>query len=269
MTRVLITGAAGGIGRVLRQGLGGRYDLLRLSDIAPLGEAAPGEEVVRADIRDFDATLASMAGIDCVVHLAGIPVEDRWEKLLPINIDGTHNVFEAAHRAGVRRVIFASSNHAIGYYRRERVIDDGVPPRPDTLYGVTKAFGEALGRYFADKRGLSVACLRIGSFRDRPADRRQLHSWLSHRDMVQLVRRCIEAPDFHFLIVYGASANTRNTTWDNSAAARLIGFAPEDDSEAYAAELLATAPPENEIAAQFHGGPFCADDFRGDTKRID
>ena len=141
-----------------------------------------------------------MAGIDCVVHLAGMPVEAAWEKVLPLNIEGCYNVFEAARRAGVKRIIFASSNHAVGFHRRERFIDTNVVPRPDTRYGVSKVFGEALGRLYADKYGLSVACLRIGSFLtpDRPTEARQLLTWISHRDMVQLVRRCIDYPDLSF-----------------------------------------------------------------------
>jgi len=132
MTRVLITGAAGHIGKVLRQGLRGRYELLRLSDIAPLGgAAAAGEELVQADVQDFAATHASMKGIDCVVHLGGVPIEDSWEKILPINIAGTYNVFEAARQQGVKRVIFASSNHAIGFYRRGQRIDAiSLDPQP-------------------------------------------------------------------------------------------------------------------------------------------
>ncbi len=181
MARILITGAAGNIGKTLREGLRGRYALLRLSDIAPLGAAERGEEVVRADIEDFAATRQSMKNIDCVVHLGAIPIEGPWEKILPINIAGTYNVFEAARQQGVKRVVFASSNHAIGYYRRSQTIDGTAQPRPDSRYGVSKAFGEALGHMYADKHGMEVACLRIGTFRDRPVERRHLSTWISLR----------------------------------------------------------------------------------------
>src|SRR5882724_10620319 len=167
MMRVLITGAAGHIGKVLRQGLRGRYPLLRLSDIVPMGEAGPGEETVIADVQDFAATHASMKGIDCVVHLGALPVEYPWEQILPINIVGTYNVFEAARQQGVKRVVFASSNHAIGFYRRTQRIDHTAQPRPDSRYGLSKAFGEALGHLYADKHGLSVISLRIGTCRER------------------------------------------------------------------------------------------------------
>ena len=141
-----------------------------------------------------------MRGVDCVVHLGAVPGEDTWDKILPANVVGTWNVFEAARRQGVRRVVYASSHHAVGFYRRERDIDQTVVPRPDGIYGVSKVFGEAVGRLFADKHGLSVACLRIGAFRDKPEDRRLLHVWLSPRDAVQLVGCCIDAPDYHFII---------------------------------------------------------------------
>jgi uronate dehydrogenase len=269
MKRILITGAAGQIGNALREGLRGSYPLIRLLDVASLGEATAGEEVIIADIRDIAAMEKAMTGIDCVVHLAGASVESPWDKVLPLNIEGCYNTFEAARRQGVRRLIFASSNHAVGFHRRERFIDNTVVPRPDTRYGASKVFGEALGRLYADKYGLSVACLRIGTFRnpDRPAETRQLLTWISHRDMVQLVRRCIDYPHYHFVIVYGVSNNLRSR-WDNSNA-KFLGYRPEDDSEMFAPEILAKGEKENEIAAQFHGGFYCPMEFAGDTTLID
>lgn len=267
--RVLITGAAGNIGRTLRAHLQGRYALLRLTDIAPQEPAGPGEEVQAVDIRDVGALERSMEGIDCVIHLAGVPEEDAWEKILPLNIEGCYNVFEAARRRGVRRVVFASSNHAVGFHRRETFIDTMVQPRPDGRYGVSKVFGEAVGRLYADKHGLSVACLRIGSFRpsDRPSESRHLLTWISHRDMAQLAMRCVEHPGYHFVVAYGVSNNLRNR-WDNTPA-KFLGYRPQDDAEAFAAQVLATSPPEDPVAAQFHGGMYCPIEFVGDTTRID
>jgi uronate dehydrogenase len=269
MKHIMITGAAGKIGSVLRNALRGSYPLIRLLDIAPLGAPENGEEVCAVDIRDAAALEKAMAGIDCVVHLAGMAVEAPWEQVLPLNIEGCYNVFEAARRSGVKRIVFASSNHAIGFHRRERFIDTNVVPRPDTRYGVSKVFGEALGRLYADKYGLSVACLRIGSFLtpDRPTDARQLLTWISHRDMVQLVRRCIDHPDYHFVIVYGVSNNLRSR-WDNSNV-KFLGYRPEDDAEVFAAEILALGKKENEIAAQFHGGFYTPIEFAGDATQID
>jgi uronate dehydrogenase len=267
--RVLITGAAGNIGRTLRRHLHGRYALLRLTDIAPQEPAAAGEDVATVDIRDPAALEAAMAGIDCVIHLAGIPEEDGWERILPMNIEGCYNVFEAARRAGVRRVVFASSNHAVGFHRRETFIDTQVQPRPDGRYGVSKVFGEAVGRLYADKYALSVACLRIGSFRpsDRPSESRHLLTWISHRDMAQLAMRCVEHPAYHFVVVYGVSNNLRNR-WDNTPA-KFLGYRPQDDAEQFAGDVLATSPAEDPVAAQFHGGMYCPIEFVGDTTRID
>jgi uronate dehydrogenase len=171
MNRILITGAAGNIGKTLREGLRGRYPVLRLSDIAPMDAGGPGEEIAPADLTNFGEVEAAMQGVDCVVHLGGISVEDTWEKILPNSIAGTWNVFEAARRHGCLRVVYASSHHAVGYYRRGRFIDATVPPRPDGPYGVSKVFGEAVGRMFADKHGMTVACLRIGAFQQRPIRR--------------------------------------------------------------------------------------------------
>src|ERR1700686_542894 len=269
MERILITGAAGKIGDALRNGLRGSYSLIRLLDIAPLGTAEAGEEIHSADIRDVAAVEKSMKGIDCVVHLAGASEEAEWEKVLPLNIEGCYNVFEAARRQGVKRVVFASSNHAVGFHRRERFIDNTVVPRPDTRYGVSKVFGEAVGRLYADKYGLSVACLRIGTFRvpHRPADARQLLTWTSHRDMVQLVRRCIDHQDYHFVTVYGVSNNLRSR-WDNTNV-KFLGYRPQDDSEVFAAEILAMGAKEDDVAAQFHGGFYCPMEFAGDASQID
>jgi uronate dehydrogenase len=269
MERILITGAAGKIGDALRTGLRGSYSPIRLLDIAPLGPAKSGEEIRSTDIRDIAALEQAMAGIDCVVHLAGASEEAEWEKVLPLNIEGCYNVFEAARRQRVKRVIFASSNHTVGFHRRERFLDNTVEPRPDSRYGVSKVFGEALGRLYADKHGLSVACLRIGTFRtpDRPVDARGLLTWISHRDMVQLVRRCIDYPDYHFVIVYGVSKNLRSR-WDNTNV-KFLGYRPEDDSEVFEPEILGQGIKENEIAAQFHGAHYCPMEFTGETSRID
>ena len=167
-----------------------------------------------------------------------------------------------------RRVVFASSNHVVGFHRAARALGIEEPVRPDSRYGVSKVFGEALGRLYADKHGLGVACLRIGSFRQRPQGRRQLATWVSPRDLTQLVWRCIDAPDYHFLVLYGISNNTR-ARWRSPDAA-LIGYAPQDNAEDYVKELDATSPRnESDPAELFHGGEFCALEFTGEVKAID
>lgn len=257
--RVLMTGAAGGIGREVRQRLAGRYALMRLLDRAELDPAGPGEECVRAELEDIGALERAMEGIDAVVHLAGMSVEpesDAWAQVLTANIAGTHNVFEAARRAGVRRVVFASSHHAVGYHRRRHVLTGDVAPRPDSYYGVSKVAGEALGRLYADKFGLGVVSLRIGAFRPKPSDIRHLSVWISPRDMVELIRCSIEAPLLHYVVAYGMSANTRSI-WDNREAA-VLGYRPVDNAEDHATEVLAHGTPELEGAKPFHGGWYCA-----------
>ena len=266
MDRVLITGAAGEIGSTLRTGLRGAYTLLRLTDRRPLGEAFTGEELVQAELTDFSAVGDAMRGIECVVHLGGVPREGPWDAIHESNIVGTWNVFEAARASGVKRIVFASSNHVVGYYRVDRTLAIDEPVRPDSRYGVSKVFGEALGRLYADKHGLSVACLRIGSFRNEPQDWRQLATWISPRDTVQLVRRCIDTPAFHYLVLYGVSANTR-ARWSNPHAAE-IGYVPEDNAEVYASRFTPPADPQDPAAA-CHGGSFCGLEFGGDLSRID
>ena len=265
MNRVLITGAAGEIGSTLRAGLAGAYRL-RLSDRRPPGNAAEGEEFVIAELTDFDAVRDVTRDIDCIVHLGGVPRENTWQAIHDSNILGTWNVFEAARLNGVKRVVFASSNHVMGYHRVERTIGIEEPVRPDSRYGVSKVFGEALGRLYADKHGMSIACLRIGSFREEPQDFRQLSTWISPRDTVQLVRRCIDAPPFHFLVLYGMSANTR-ARWQNPHAA-FVGYEPQDNAEAYASRF--TPPVDTtDPAVACHGGSFCGMEFDGDLGRID
>lgn len=266
-SRILITGAAGEIGCVLRAGLYGGERRLRLLDIKPQAPARDLEEIVTADLADVAALEKAASGVDCIVHLAGVPREGAWEAILPNNIVGTYNLFEAARRAGVKRVVFASSNHVIGYYRATQAVGVTEPERPDSRYGVSKAYGEAVGRMYADKYGLEVACLRIGSFRARPEDARQLATWISHRDMVELTRCCIDAAKFHFLVLYGVSNNTRNR-WQNPHAAE-IGYRPQDNAEQYAAELEAKTPPAGDPAKEFHGGAFCGLEFTGDARRIE
>jgi uronate dehydrogenase len=263
--KLLITGAAGEIGCVLRAGLYDGYTLRLLDKRAQSARA--GEECVTADLGDMVALHGAMRDVDCIVHLAGVPREGAWDAILPDNVMGTYNLFEAARMAGVKRVIFASSNHVIGYYRATQSVGISEPARPDSRYGVSKAFGEALGRMYADKYGLEVACLRIGSFRAKPQDARQLATWISHRDMVALTRCCIEALAFHFLVLYGVSNNTRNR-WQNPHAA-MIGYRPLDNAEQYAAELESKRPPAGDPAEDFHGGAFCALEFVGDSRRIE
>jgi uronate dehydrogenase len=258
---VLITGSAGLVGRTLRDGLRGRYPRLRLLDTAEQAAAGAGEEVVRADVADQDAMDAAMAGMNAVVHLAAVPTDRPYDELAAPNLTGAQRVFEAARRAGTRRVVFASSHHAAGFYpRAEGPLRVGDPPRPDSFYGASKVFGEALGRLYHDKHGLEVACLRIQSWAERPTERRHLGSWLSFRDGTELVRCCLEAPDLGFAVIWGVSANRR--AWVVNEDLGWLRWTPRDDAEAFAAEVEAATPPEDPANPEdrFDGGPYVARD---------
>jgi len=265
MQRVLITGAGGGIGSALRETLRGVYPILRLSDRVAIAPARGGEEVDRTDIADMAAVERMVAGVDGIVHLGGISGENSWEKILEGNIIGLYNVFEAARRAGVRRIVMATSNHAVGFYTRAQKIDHRVRPRPDSRYGVSKAFSEALASLYADKHGIGFLCTRIGNFGTKPIDSRRLSIWISPRDYTQLVRIGLEHPDIRFEIVYGVSGNRRS--WYDNANAYRLGYRPEDDSEPQAAQVLAAevGQPKNPIAERYQGGTFCADEYDAAT----
>jgi uronate dehydrogenase len=253
MKTVLITGACGEVGTVLRRELAGRYKL-RLSDLRPLQDKAKGETFAKADISRMADAARVTRGVDAIVHLGGYSVEGPWDDILQSNIVGCYNVFEAARRNGVKRILFATSNHAVGFYPRNQKIDHCAYPRPDSRYGVSKVFGEALGSLYADKYGMEVFLMRIGKVSDKPRDKRRLSIHFSPRDLVQLVLIGLDREDIRFEIVYGVSGNTRSW-YDNSNASRL-GYKPQDDSEAYAAEILARGAVEDPAGAMHQGGGF-------------
>jgi uronate dehydrogenase len=231
-----------------------RYTL-RLSDRRPL-KPPRGQTFVRADISKMADALRISRGVDAIVHLGGYSVEGPWPAILQANIVGGYNVFEAARRNRVKRILFPTSNHAVGYYRRDQTIDHRVYIKPDSRYGVSKVFGEALGSLYADKYGMECFMIRIGNVNPRPIDKRRLSIWLSPRDLAQLVSIGIDHPHIKFEIVYGISRNTR-AWYDNSNAFRL-GYRPQDDSELYAAEVLAREKPSRDAIAEAHqGGTFC------------
>ena len=252
MKTVLITGAAGDVGTHVARELAGKYRL-RLSDRRPL-KPAKGQTFAKADISKMADALRITKGVDAIVHLGGYSVEGPWEAILQANIIGCYNVFEAARRNGVKRIVFPTSNHAVGFYNRDFTIDHRIYPRPDSRYGVSKVFGEALGSLYADKYGMEFLMVRIGNVNPKPIDKRRLSIWLSPRDLAKLVAIGIDHPAIRFEIVYGVSGNKRSW-YDNSNATRL-GYQPEDDSEDYAAEVLAREKPGDPRAEKFQGGTF-------------
>ncbi len=256
--RLLITGAAGGVGTLLRPRLAAPGRVLRLLDVAELPDTGDGAELVRASITDLDAMVEACADVDAILHLGGLSTEHPWEEILPVNIDGTYKVFEAARLAGVPRVVFASTNHTVGFHPRDgRQAPDYLFPRPDTFYGVSKVAGEALGSLYHDRYGLDVVCLRIGGCFAKPLDTRMLETWLSPRDAAALVEAALSVPSPGFTVVWGVSDNTRR--WWSLDAAEAIGYRSQDDAEVYADEV----PPTDERFLGYLGGAFCSPDLDG------
>jgi len=235
---ILITGAAGRIGTMLRPRLARPGRTLRLLDTASLA-TGPGEEGVTASVTDLGAMTAACAGVDAVIHLAAISGEAAWERTLAVNIEGTYAAFEAARRAGVPRVIYASSNHAVGFAPRpEFPVPDYAFPAPDTYYGVAKVTGEALAALYHYRYGMDAICLRILTCAEKPPSTRALSTWLSPGDAGRLFGACLAVARPGFRVAYGVSANTRGG-WVSLAEARALGYEPQDDAEAYAAEVIA------------------------------
>lgn len=254
VTSVLLTGAAGRVGSAILGGLGQDYDWWLLDREPPAGESSHGSatdhrhdhEYIVADITDGETLRESMEGIDVVIHLAGDPrPEAGWDSVLANNIDGTYTVFESAIDADVEKVVFASSNHVVGHYETERKPDiyrassdfrlDGTElPRPSNRYGISKATGEIIGRFFHDEYNLDVACVRIGNLtKDHPPidyERGQA-MWLSYRDCAHLFDCCITA-DIEYEIVYGISDNDRKY-YSLARAHEVLGYTPQDNSAEY------------------------------------
>jgi uronate dehydrogenase len=254
--RLLLTGAAGGLGRALRPRLARYCDTLRLSDIADLGAAAPGEELVNARLEDKAAVRALLADVDAVVHLGGVSTEHAWETIAGPNVHGVIHLYEAARVQGVKRVVFASSNHVTGFYRQDEVIGTNVPAKADGFYGLSKAFGEQVGQFYWNRWGIETVALRIGSSFPAPRDRRMLASWMSYDDLERLVVAALTAPIVGYSVVYGMSDN-RSAFWDNTGA-RHIGYRPQDSSDVFRAEVEARQPriDATDPAAIYQGGGF-------------
>jgi uronate dehydrogenase len=257
--RILLTGAAGGLGKVLRDRIKPWAEVVRLSDVADMGEAREGEEIVRCDLADKAAVLALMEGVDAVLHFGGISTEAAFEDIMQANILGVANLYEAIHKAGVRRVVFASSNHAIGFYKTTDTVDATMPTRPDSMYGISKCFGESMSRYYFDRFGIETVCIRIGSSFPQPATRRMMSTYFSYDDLTEMLRCALFAPRVNHTIVMGQSDNA-STWWDNRHASHL-GYRAKDSSSAFAALFPDTAalPDKDDVATIYQGGKFLLD----------
>lgn len=265
---LLITGAAGVVGKGLRAQFSDGAMPLRLVDRLPIPDLKPHETALVGNVFDPALLREAMQGASAVLHLAGCTSNAAMEEQIEGNVRGAYAVFEAARDAGVQRVIFASSHHVVGYYPRERRIGTDVLLRPDSRYGLTKAFGEQVGALFADKYDLRVLCIRIGYADDRPVDRRRLSIWCSWRDLAQLVRIGLAHPSLRYEVVYGVSNNTRGF-FDNERAFRL-GYRPQDNAEVFAAAVLDAVPEEDPTLAGTHaiGGWGANDGHVGSADRL-
>ncbi|WP_417721800.1 NAD-dependent epimerase/dehydratase family protein [Salipiger sp.] len=256
MNRILITGAAGQLGRMLRGKLRGKATVLRLSDIADLGEAAEGEELVPCDLSDGDAVMDLVKDCDGIVHLGGISVERSFDLIEAANLRGVYNLYEAARHHGMPRIVFASSNHTIGYHLQTERLDHTAKYRPDGFYGVSKIFGESVASLYYDKFGQESALVRIGSCTPKPENWRMLATWFSEDDFTSLIETVFHAPRLGCTMIWGASNNDHGW-WDNSHAA-FLGWQPVDNSADHIAEIAATVPVPgpDEAVAKYQGGVF-------------
>ncbi len=260
LKKLVLTGAAGRLGSYLREPLSKLCDELVSTDINDVGKLYEGETFIKADLASFDDMMGVIEGADMVVHMGAFVDEGPFEQLLGPNFVGSYNVWEAAHKHGVRRVIYGSSIHAVGMYPKNEFIDTEVPHRPDTFYGLAKCFTEDLGRMYWEKRGLESVHMRILSAA-QVNNPRALGSWLSYDDLIQLVTRCIDTPVTGFAIIYGVSNNDRAPV-DNAKAA-FLGYRPKDNAEQFAEQVLAEAEPldPHDVGHMCHGGPFASVDL--------
>ena len=260
MPKVALSGASGNIGQVLRPALLERgVDLRSAGGRRPLTPLRPGEDVMHGDLTDPAVVDRLLEGVDVLIHMAGTSVERPLPEIIQNNLVGLHSVYEGARRHGVKRVVFASSNHTIGMYSVDEKLTLDCAFRPDGFYGLSKVWGEAMSRMYWDKHGIEGINLRIGSALPRPTEPRHLATWLGHEDLLQLTMRCIEAKDIGYLVSWGVSSNTRSY-WDNNGAERL-GYHPVQNSEDYAADILAKPNPLDPAARPYQGGSFVLHDF--------
>lgn len=258
LKRILLTGAAGRLGSYLREPMLDLADEVISTDIvADIGTLYARETYRPADLAKLDEVLPLLEGVDMVVHFGAIPDEAPFEQILGPNIIGAYNIWEAAYRHGVRRVVYASSIHAVGLHARQDFIGVDAPHRPDTFYGLAKCFAEDLARMYWEKRGLEAVCLRILSCA-QVTSARALGTWLSYDDLIHLVNRAVDTPTTGFAVIYGVSNNDRAPV-DNSKAS-FLGYRPKDNAEQFAKQVLAAepAPDPKDPDQMCHGGPFAS-----------
>ncbi len=258
MKKLVLTGAAGRLGSWLREPLSKLADEFVSTDIQDdIGKLYSGESYVKADLANYSQVHEVLAGAEMVVHFGAIGDEAPFDQILQANIVGAYNIWEAAFQHQLKRVVYASSIHAVGMYPKNQFIGTDVPHRPDTYYGLAKCFAEDLASMYWDKRGVESVCMRILSCA-QVSNARALGSWLSYDDLIQLVERSITTPVTGFSVVYGVSDNDRAPV--DNANASFLGYRPKDNAEQFAAEILSQAPEADPTdPGQFcHGGPFAS-----------
>jgi uronate dehydrogenase len=258
---LLLTGAGGTLGRWLRPRLIARYGALRSTDIVECGPALPNEEVITADLADFEAVDRLCQGVGRIVHFGGISYETSFDKILRANIQGTYNVFEAVRRHNAGPIVYASSNHATGFYTRDDRLDTEVRTRPDSLYGVSKAFGEDIASMYFDKYGVQSASLRIGTARPDPQDIRQLSTWQSYEDLLRMIEACFASSKLGRTVLYGVSKNDR--IWWSNATSPQVDYRPQDNAESFAKTVAPEGDKRNLDAPEvkYQGGTFASKDI--------
>lgn len=265
MGKLLMTGAAGGVGTMLRPMLQKLYGDILLSDRAKLENLSEGKSFRPCDLADKSQVDEMLRGVDRVIHLGGQSLEADWDVILQANIIGLYNLYEGCRQAGVKRVVFASSNHTIGFYGRNRRIDIENRVRPDSRYGISKVFGEGVAALYADKHGIGTLSVRIGNIGLEPVDTRRLSIWLHPQDFLQLCRIGLEHPDIHNQVVWGVSDCDR-AWWDNAVAFGL-GYRPQHRAEDFAATAIRGDGAPDPVADRFQGADFCSEEFDADVQK--
>jgi len=256
INRLLLTGAAGGLGKVVRPRLAQFANIVRVSDVADLGTAAAHEELVRCDLGNYDQVLDLVDGVDAIVHLGGMSIDGPFEPILNANIRGMYNLYEGVRLKAVKRVVFASSNHVVGFHKQTDRLDATAKMLPDGNYGLSKAWGELVAQFYADRYGVETVSMRIGSSFPKAIDHRMMSTWLSYDDLTSLIAASLFADKVGHTVVYAASDN-KPQWWDNHMASHL-GWTPKDSSEPFRAEVEANVPrlPADDLAGQYQGGQF-------------
>jgi len=265
--RIGITGGAGKVGTALRKVLSARFAAVRIIDLVEPAELAANESFVAADMSELHQLVPAFAGLDGIIHLAGLNTERNLQQMLHVNVLGASNLYEAARLNGVPRIVLGSSNHAMGFYRRDEKVGSYDQMRPDTLYGLSKCWAELTGGLYFDKAGIRTLSIRIGNAQERPTTPRSLEIWISPGDLAQLCVIGLTHPEIDCIAVYGVSAGGGNW-YDNSEAERL-GYRPVDHIVDFAAPeaLVPDIMPLSDLAETYQGGPFVTWDHDGGTRR--